>query len=68
MKIDFDNLRYTAGREGIEIYPLPTIHVVLNEYDERGVPKWTIYLRWWWFAITIHSNKFESFRKKNKRR
>lgn len=61
-KIQCYNLRYTAIRRGIEIYPLPTIHITLNEYGECGVPKWDIKFRWWWFAISIRSSKFEEFR------
>lgn len=57
MKIQVDNIRLRAGREGVEIYPLPTIQLVFNEYEEY-IPKWSVRILWWWFKIDIHSTTY----------
>ena len=68
MKIDYNNMRLRSNREGIEIYPLPAIQIILNEYGEAWQPKWEIRIWWIWFYISICSVKHESvlreFRKK----
>ena len=57
MKIKFRNMRLRCGREGIEFYPLPAIHCILNEYGEKFTPKWQVRIWWIWFCFIIHSDK-----------
>ena len=57
MRVKFYNLRLSCSREGIEIFPLPTIHCILNEYGERFKPNWEIRIRWIWYCISIRSSK-----------
>lgn len=57
MKIKFRNMRLRCGREGIEFYPLPTIHCILNEYSEKFTPKWQVRIWWIWFCLIIYSKK-----------
>lgn len=57
MKVKFYNLRLSCGREGIEIFPLPTIHCILNEYGEKFKPNWEVRIRWIWYCISIRSSK-----------
>lgn len=62
MRIVFFNARYSAERNGIEFYLLPTIKCILNEYGQYK-PKWEIRIIWIWFWIKIQSKKFEKWKK-----
>lgn len=61
MKIKTQNIRYRTGREGIELYPFPTIQLVFNEYGEPFIPTWKIKFCWIWFQLSIESSKRNQF-------
>lgn len=58
MKIKFRNKRLRINREGIEVYPLPTIQFILNEYGDVCQPNWEVRIWWIWFCLSISSIKY----------